>query len=75
MSCHINNNKVEIRSKGKILNQIPIHEFTNDEIALISSSNFCPGCTKMPINGYNDKKKTSWCQFSRKIATLQAVYK
>lgn len=74
MSSKIIDNQVEIKGRG-VVYKIPTNEFTNDELNMINKKAFCPGCIKMPINGYQDKNKKLWCPLSRKVAALQDKYR
>lgn len=38
---------------------------------LLEKGTVCGGCEILSYNGYRDREKRDWCQFSRSIANLQ----
>lgn len=73
MNLSVLENYVVIIKKSKIIYKFPINEFNDNELSYITNNNFCPGCTEIPINGFNNRKK-EWCDFSRKLAVLESKY-
>jgi hypothetical protein len=64
---------VVIWRNGSIVYRFPTAEFTETELDYIREKKFCTGCIRLPFDGFNDKQKTNWCDFSRKLAALEEI--